>query len=167
MDMRLPDGSGAEACRAILARVPQGRVVMLTIHADEAAVLSAITSGAVGYVLKESDPQLLIDAVNAAAEGKSLLDPAVTPIVLDSLRRSQASAVPNQLSKLSAQEERILQLIAGGHTNRQIAAVLCLSEYTIKSYVSGLFRKLGIDRRSQAAALASSLPTRPPARPDD
>jgi DNA-binding NarL/FixJ family response regulator len=151
MDVRLPDASGIEACRQIRSEHPQTRVVMLTSFADEDAVIAAILAGASGYLLKQSEPERLIAAVETAAAGGSLLDPAVTDTVLRWMRGAAASSA-HPSSRLSEQERKILPLIAQGKTNRQIAAELFLSEHTVKTYVSSLLKKLQLARRAEAAA---------------
>ena len=152
MDIRLPDGSGVEACREIRARRPQTNVMMLTSYADEDAVFASILAGASGYLLKQIGSQALVDAIQTVARGRSLLDPSVTEKVLERVRRMGTSAVDEQLSKLSAQEQRILALIAEGNTNKEIAAAVCLSDKTVKNYVSSILSKLNLSRRSAAAA---------------
>ncbi|MBF8297716.1 MAG: LuxR family transcriptional regulator, partial [candidate division NC10 bacterium] len=117
MDIRLPDGSGVEACREIRGRRPQTKVIMLTSYADEDAVMASILAGASGYLLKQIGSQALVDAIQTVARGRSLLDPSVTEKVLERVRRMGTSAVDEQLSKLSVQEQRILVLIAEGKTN--------------------------------------------------
>jgi two-component system, NarL family, response regulator DevR len=150
MDVRLPDGSGIEACRQIRSDNPGTRVIMLTSFCDEEAVIAAILAGASGYVLKQSAPERLLAAVETAAAGGSLLDPAVSDTVLHWVRGA-ASSSPNG-DRLSEQERKILPLIAEGKTNRQIAGELFLSEHTVKTYVSSLLKKLQLARRAEAAA---------------
>jgi two-component system response regulator DevR len=157
MDVRLADGSGVEACREIRSERPQTRVLMLTSYDDKDAVMASILAGAGGYLLKQAKPQQLIEAVELVARGGSLLDPAVTGTVLDALQRLQAPPGEEPLAALSGQERRILPLIAEGKTNREIAAVLSLSEHTVKTYVSDLFRKLRLSRRAEAAAFVARL----------
>lgn len=156
MDLRLPDGSGVDACRQIRARSPSVRVVFLTSYADEDAVVSSIVAGAAGYLLKATPPQTLLEAVETVARGGSLLDPGVTQVVLDSLRRSAQGGSEDPLiaAGLSVQERHILPLIADGKTNREIAETLGLSERTVRTYVSNLLQKLHLSRRSEAAAYA-------------
>src|SRR5260221_13009699 len=137
MDVRLPDGSGIEACRQIRMNNPNTRVVMLTSFRDEDAVIAAILGGASGYLLKQSDPERLIAAVETAAAGGSLLDPAVSDTVLHWMRGAAATAGHNT-DRLSEQERKILPLIAEGKTNRQIAGELYFSEHTVKTYLSSL-----------------------------
>lgn len=154
MDVRLPDGTGVDACRAIRSAHPSIRVLMLTSYADEDAVFAALVAGASGYLLKQAKAQLLIDAIEIVAEGGSLLDPAVSQKVLDRLRSTATApaTADDRLASLSDQERRILPLIAEGRTNREIADELILSEHTIKAYVSELLGKLDLKRRSEAAA---------------
>ena len=153
LDLRLPDGSGVEACRQILAALPGTRVLMLTTHGEEDAVMGSVLAGAAGYVLKQSDPERLVEAVRAVARGESLLDPGVTRSVLTWLQRTGSRPEPDDpLAGLPEQERRILPLIAEGKTNREIAAALHLSEHTVKTYVGTLLKRLGVHRRAQAAA---------------
>jgi two-component system, NarL family, response regulator DevR len=158
MDVRLPDGSGVEACREIRSELPEVRVLMLTSFADDDAVFSAIVAGASGYLLKQARADALLDAIRTVGRGGSLLDPAVAQKVLDRVRSSAAiTAQDDKLSALSEQERKILPLIAAGQTNREIAATLYLSEHTVKAYVSDLLSKLELRRRSEAAALFARL----------
>ncbi len=151
MDVRLPDGSGVEACREIRSVQPATRVLMLTSYADDDAVFSAIVAGASGYLLKQARAQTLLDAIETVGKGGSLLDPVVTRKVLERLRAPAAQS-EDKLASLSEQERKILPLIAEGKTNREIAEALYLSEHTVKNYVSDLLRKLELRRRSEAAA---------------
>lgn len=150
MDVRLPDGSGIEACRQIRSDNPNTRVVMLTSFCDEDAVIAAILAGASGYLLKQSEPERLLAAIETAAAGGSLLDPAVSDTVLQWMRG--AASTSQSGDRLSEQERKILPLIAEGKTNRQIAGELYLSEHTVKTYVSSLLKKLQLARRAEAAA---------------
>jgi len=151
MDVRLPDASGIEACRQIRSENPKTRVIMLTSFSDEDAVIAAILAGASGYLLKQSDPDRLIIAIETAAAGGSLLDPAVSDTVLNWMRGAAVTA-GHRGDRLSEQERKILPLIAEGKTNRQIATELYLSEHTVKTYVSSLLKKLQLVRRAEAAA---------------
>jgi DNA-binding NarL/FixJ family response regulator len=151
MDVRLPDGSGIEACREIRAQLPDTRVLMLTSYADEEAVLAAIMAGASGYLLKQTRSQELVEAIERVARGESLLDPTVTSRILERLR-SGSSARNDELSLLSEQEQKILDLIADGKTNKEIALEVFLSDKTVKNYVSSILSKLNLRRRSEAAA---------------
>ncbi len=152
MDIRLPDGSGVEACREIRARYPRTKVIMLTSYADDEAVFSSIMAGAAGYLLKQTRGRELVRAVEAVASGQSLLDPTVTHKILESFKRMAADQTINELSHLSEQERRILALVAEGKTNKEIAELVRLSDKTIKNYISNILSKLNLSRRSQAAA---------------
>jgi DNA-binding NarL/FixJ family response regulator len=155
MDVRLPDGSGIEACRDIRAEHPQTRVVMLTSYPDEEAVLSAIVAGASGYLLKQVRARDLVSALESVGRGESLLDPAVTEKVLDRVRRIATSAYTDELAQLTAQEQKILLLVAEGKTNKEIASEVFLSDKTVKNYVSSILSKLNLQRRAQAAAFVA------------
>ncbi len=152
MDVRLPDGSGIEACREIRAEMPQTRVVMLTSYPDEEAVFSAIVAGASGYLLKQVRGRDLIAALEAVGRGESLLDPAVTEKVLERVRRIATGGAQDDLAQLTSQEQKILLLVAEGKTNKEIAAEVFLSDKTVKNYVSSILSKLNLQRRAQAAA---------------
>jgi two-component system, NarL family, response regulator DevR len=152
MDVRLPDGTGIEACRDIRAERAETRVLMLTSYADDEAVYASIVAGAAGYLLKQTRGRELVSAIEAVARGESLLDPAVTSKVLTRMRDLAAGAYKDPLAELSEQERRILGLIAEGKTNREIASTVYLSEKTVKNYVSTILSKLGMERRAQAAA---------------
>ena len=138
MDVRLPDGSGVEACREIRAELPATRVVMLTSYPDEEAVLSAIVAGASGYLLKQVRARDLVAALEAVGRGESLLDPAVTGKVLERVRRIATADQPDELAALTQQERKILLLVAEGKTNKEIAAEVFLSDKTVKNYVSSI-----------------------------
>jgi two-component system, NarL family, response regulator DevR len=157
MDVRLPDGSGIEACREIRAELPDTRVVILTSYPDEDAVLSAIVAGASGYLLKQVRARDLVAALEAVGRGESLLDPAVTGRVLERVRRIAMADQPDELAQLTAQERKILLLVAEGKTNKEIAADVFLSDKTVKNYVSSILAKLNLERRAQAAAYMSKL----------
>lgn len=152
MDVRLPDGSGIEACRAIRESRPETKVLMLTSYADEDAVFASILAGASGYVLKQTRGRDLGDAIASVARGDSLLDAAVTQKVLDRVRNSGKRKAEDPLNTLTEQEQKILHLIAEGKTNKQIADDVFLSDKTVKNYVSNILRKLNLTRRSEAAA---------------
>ncbi len=152
MDVRLPDGSGIEACREIRAELPTTRIVMLTSYPDDEAVLSAIIAGASGYLLKQIRARDLVAALEAVGRGESLLDPAVTEKVLERVRRMASGADRDELSMLTSQEQKILMLVAEGKTNKEIAADIFLSDKTVKNYVSSILSKLNLERRAQAAA---------------
>ena len=155
MDVRLPDGSGVEACREIRSEFPQTRVVMLTSYPDEEAVLSAIVAGASGYLLKQVRARDLITALETVGRGGSLLDPAVTEKVLERIRRIAMGGQSDELAALTAQERRILLLVAEGKTNKEIASEIFLSDKTVKNYVSSILSKLNLERRAQAAAFVA------------
>lgn len=156
MDLRLPDGSGVEACREIRSHQPDTKVLILTSYADQDALFSAVMAGASGYVLKDLNIEAVQNAVITVGRGGSLLDPAMATRVLDRLRQGNARhPADDAFSSLSPQEERILDMIGGGLTNREIAERLSLSEKTVKNYVSQIYSKLHVERRSQAASLAT------------
>lgn len=155
LDARLPDGSGIDAAREIRSVDPSIQVLILTSYEDDEALFAAIMAGAAGYVLKQIKGTDLVDAVRRVADGQSLLDPAVTARVLERIRNPQRE--PAQLRGLTEQERKILDFIADGLTNRQIAAQMFLAEKTVKNYVSSLLAKLGLERRTQAAVLATKL----------
>ncbi len=152
MDVRLPDGTGIEACREIRAEHPEIRVVILTSYPDEEAVLSAIVAGASGYLLKQVRARDLVSALEAVGRGESLLDPAVTEMVLERVRRIATGAYSDEFAQLTSQERKILLLVAEGKTNKEIAAEVYLSDKTVKNYVSSILSKLNLQRRAQAAA---------------
>jgi DNA-binding NarL/FixJ family response regulator len=156
LDGRLPDGSGVDVCRSIRSVDPSIRAIILTSYDDDEALFAAIMAGAAGYVLKQIMGNDLLDVVRKVADGQSLLDPAVTQRVLDRLRDGGASE-PAELRALTPQERRILELVADGLTNRQIGEKLFLAEKTVKNYVTSILTKLGLERRTQAAVLASKL----------
>ena len=155
LDARLPDGSGIDVCRDVRSVDPSIQALILTSFEDDAALFAAIMAGAAGYILKQIRGTDLVDAVRRVAAGQSLLDPAVTQRVLERIRRGPDQ--PDELRSLTEQERRILALVAEGLTNREIAARMFLAEKTVKNYVSSLLAKLGLERRTQAAVLASKL----------
>lgn len=155
LDVRLPDGSGVEVCREVRSSMPTVHCLMLTSYADDEALFDAIMAGASGYVLKEIRGNDLVDAIRQVASGKSLLDPMATQRVLDRLRNGDKH--DSRLDALSEQERRILDLIGEGLTNRQIGENLHLAEKTVKNYVSSLLAKLGMERRTQAAAYVARM----------
>jgi DNA-binding NarL/FixJ family response regulator len=158
LDVRLPDGNGVEVCRDIRTRDPEIQCLILTSFADDDALFDAIMAGASGYVLKQIRGNDLVDAIRKVAQGQSLLDPAVTRRVLERLRRGPEE--DERLARLTDQERRILELIAEGLTNRQIADRIHLAEKTVKNYVSNLLTKLGMERRTEAAVYAARLAER-------
>jgi two-component system response regulator DevR len=151
MDIRLPDGSGVEACRTIREARPETKVIMLTSYADDEALFASIVAGAAGYLLKQTRGQAVIDAIAAVALGQSLLDPDVTGKVLERVRRGRADEDP-AFASLTDQERKVLEHLAEGKTNRVIGEALFLSEKTVKNYVSRILDKLGLARRAEAAA---------------
>lgn len=152
MDVRLPDMSGVEACREIRSADPKVQVIMLTSYADETAIFNSIIAGASGYLLKQIRGEELVRAIETVAGGQSLLDPAVTQKVLEKMKRLASGQRPDEMLELSAQEKRVLALVAEGKTNREIARALGLSDKTVKNYLSHVFEKLNISRRAEAAA---------------
>jgi DNA-binding NarL/FixJ family response regulator len=150
MDVRLPDGSGVEACRSIREANPDVKVIMLTSYADDEALFASIIAGASGYLLKQTRGQAVVDAVIAVAAGRSLLDPDVTGKVLERLRETRAE--DPALASLTEQERKVMSGLAEGKTNREISETMFLSEKTVKNYVSRILDKLGLSRRAEAAA---------------
>jgi DNA-binding NarL/FixJ family response regulator len=155
LDARLPDGNGIDVCRDIRSVDPSIKGLILTSFEDDEALFAAIMAGASGYVLKQIRGTDLVDAVRRVAAGQSLLDPAVTQRVLERIRHPHEE--PPELRSLTEQERRILEHVAEGLTNREIAGKMFLAEKTIKNYVSSLLAKLGLERRTQAAVLATRL----------
>jgi len=155
MDVRLPDGSGIEACREIRGARPETRVIMLTSYPDEEAVLSAIIAGASGYLLKQIRGRDLVSALESVGRGESLLDPAVTERVLQRVRAAATGSATDELADLTSQERKILLLVAEGLTNKEIATQVFLSDKTVKNYVSSILSKLNLQRRTQAAAFVA------------
>lgn len=155
LDVRLPDGSGVEACRDIRDRFPDVKALMLTSFADEEALMSAILAGAAGYVLKRVKGSDLVDDIRRVGSGESLLDPEMTEKLFERLRSGPKT--DPLLAKLSDQEREIVHHIADGKTNKQIAEEMFLAEKTVKNYVSNLLAKMGMSRRSEAAAYVARL----------
>lgn len=151
MDVRLPDGSGIDACRAIRAGRPETRVLFLTSFADDDAVMATILAGAEGFLLKEVSSDRLIGAVKTVAGGQSILDPAVTQRVMVRMKTLTAQVTEEKGDSLSPQEQRVLALVAEGKTNKEIAVSLNLSEKTVGHYLENIFQKLQVTRRAQAA----------------
>jgi two-component system, NarL family, response regulator DevR len=163
MDVRLGDSSGIDATREIRARCPDARVLMLTSFPDEHALISSIEAGASGYVLKQIRRDELVLAVRAVGDGQHVVDKAVTGVLLEQVRAgatSQLRGTDERLSRLSQQEKRILALVAAGRTNREIGAQLDLAEKTARNYVSNILGKLGLSRRTEAAAYLARRTTR-------
>ena len=152
LDIRLPDGDGVTVCRDLRSKMPQLACLMLTSYSDDEALVDAIMAGAAGYVLKQIRGTDLVGAVRTVASGQSMLDPGAASQLMARLRNQSAKRDP--LAGLSGQERRILELIGEGLTNRQIGERMFLAEKTVKNYVSALFAKLGMERRTQAAAYA-------------
>jgi len=152
MDVRMPDMSGVEACRGIRDLRPETQVIMLTSYSDDEALFNSIMAGAAGFVLKQIRGGDLVDAIRKVGSGQSLLDPSVTRRVLERLRKSKYDDTDPKLARLSPQEDRILDMVGQGLTNRQIAEKIHLSDKTVKNYVSSILSKLEVHRRSEAAA---------------
>ncbi|MCW2784136.1 MAG: devR 1 [Marmoricola sp.] len=155
LDARLPDGSGIELCSRLREVAPAVRCLILTSYDDEAAVVAAIRSGAAGYLLKEVEGDSLLSAVRTVASGQSLIDPAMARRVIQWIE--QTSTGPEELAGLTEQQLRILELLAEGLTNREIGLRLYLAEKTVKNHVTRILAALGVQRRTQAALLASRL----------
>jgi two-component system response regulator DevR len=155
LDARLPDGSGIAVCRAVRSVDPNLKALILTSYDDDEALFSAIMAGAAGYVLKDVRGQDLVDAIERVAAGQSLIDPSLVARVLERVRNGPKAAP--ELERLTEQEMTLLRLIAEGLTNRQISERMFLAEKTVKNYVSHLLTKLGLERRTQAAVLATRL----------
>jgi len=164
LDVRLPDGSGVEVCRDVRSARPDLACIMLTSFADDEALFEAIMAGAAGYVLKQVSGSNLIDAIRQVGAGQSLLDPKVTARVLERLRKGPDE--DERLKGITDQERRILNLLADGKTNRQIAEEMYLAEKTVKNYVSNLLTKMGMSRRTEAAVYAARLAERKRRSPD-
>jgi len=158
LDVRLPDGDGVTVCRELRSKLPDLACLMLTSFADEEALFDAIMAGASGYLLKQTLGADLVAAVRTVAGGESLLDPRLAAKVMAKLRAADEQKDP--LAQLTAQEHKVLDLIGEGLTNRQIAERLFLAEKTVKNYVSNLLSKLGMERRTEAAAYAARLAER-------
>ena len=157
LDVRLPDGDGVEVCREIRSKRPEIACLMLTSYADDEALFAAIMAGAAGFVLKQVRGTDLIDGIRRVAAGESLLDPSLTARALERLRTKPED---EGLSELTPQERRILELIGEGMANRQIGEEMFLAEKTVTTYVSNLLAKLGMNRRTEAAAYAARLDER-------
>ena len=155
LDVRLPDGNGVEVCREVRAQHPEIHCLILTSYSEDEALFQAIMAGASGYLLKQIKGTDLVDGVRRVAAGQSLLDPSVTAAVLERLRNGPET--DERLARLTDQERRILDLVADGMTNRQIAEQVHLAEKTVKNYVSNILSKLGMQRRTQAAVYAAGL----------
>jgi two-component system response regulator DevR len=154
MDIRLPGGSGIEACQEITQRLPDTKVIMLTSYAEDEMLFSAIRAGAAGYVLKQIGGQDLVRAIEAVGRGEALLDPAVTKRVFAEMRKVAREEEASAFAELTQQEMHVLQLVAEGKTNREIAQALFLGEGTVRNYVSSILSKLNVANRAEAAAYA-------------
>ena len=154
MDIRMPNGSGTDACRTITTELPDTPVVMLTSYADEEALFEAIAAGASGYVLKRIGSDELVHAIRTVADGRSMLDPAVTAAVLERLRHAAHAEESGAFGELTEQERRVLAHLVQGESNREIAAAMHLAEKTVRNYVSNILAKLSLTSRAQAAAFA-------------
>jgi two-component system response regulator DevR len=152
MDVRLPDGSGVDACRTIRAARTETRILFLTSFADDDAVLATILAGAQGFLLKEVSSEELLKAVRTVATGRSILDSAVTQRVLARIQTQVGASGESKSERLSPQEQRVIALVAEGKTNKEIGASLTLSDKTVEHYLSNVFQKLHVTRRAQAAA---------------
>ncbi len=153
LDIRLPDGTGLDACRTITQTQPKVKVVILTSFQSDSFVYDAITAGAQGYLMKEIDPAGLVQAIFDVAGGKSILDPNATARMMRLMRAQTATTTSEELAALSPQERRVIALVAAGKTNKEIGVQLGLSDNTVKNYLGSIFEKLQIKRRSQAAAI--------------
>jgi two-component system, NarL family, response regulator DevR len=166
LDLRLSDGSGIETCHYLRQAGLEAKVLVLTSYADDHFVFDALSAGASGYLLKEISGDALVEAIEDVAAGKSVLDPAVTDRVLNRLKTSGQGIPQNPLEQLSAQERRVVALVAEGRTNKEIAAQMGLSDKTVKNYLSNALDKLKLTRRSQAATLfVRHTPRTPPFPP--
>ncbi len=154
MDIRMPGRSGIDACRDIVAQLPETRVIMLTSYAEDELLFDAIEAGACGYVLKQIGSDDLIRAIEAVGRGEALLDPSVTRRVLERVREAARKDEAAAFAELTEQELRVLALVAEGKTNREIAQALYLGEGTVRNYVSSILSKLGLTNRAEAAAYA-------------
>jgi len=157
MDVRMPEGGGVDACREIRNSDPAMGVIMLTSYADDEALFNSIMAGAAGYLIKGVPARDLVQSIHDVGAGRALLDPAVTQKVLERIRHPNLDEKDPKLSKLSATEERVLDLVAEGLTNRQIAERIKLSDKTIKNYVSSILQKLQVARRSEAASYITRI----------
>jgi two-component system, NarL family, response regulator DevR len=156
MDVRLPDGSGADVCRAIRTVCPQTRILFFTSYNDETAVLAAVFGGAQGYLLKTVPGEALIQGIKSVAMGESILDPAVTKSVLTRMRSLSKHSSPHDPVDFSLQQRRVLALVAEGKSNKEIANDLNLSERTVRNYLNHIYKKLNVHSRTKAALLFSS-----------
>jgi DNA-binding NarL/FixJ family response regulator len=154
MDIRLPGGSGIEACEEISEKHPNTKVIMLTSYAEDEMLFSAIRAGASGYVLKQIEGESLVRAIEAVGRGEALLDPAVTQRIFQEVRKAAREEEASAFAALTQQEKHVLMLVSEGKTNREIAKALFLGEGTVRNYVSSILSKLGVSNRAEAAAYA-------------
>lgn len=154
MDIRLPGGSGIEACEEITENYPDSKVIMLTSYAEDEMLFSAIRAGAAGYVLKQIGGEDLVRAIEAVGRGEALLDPAVTQRIFQEVRKAAKEEEASAFAALTQQEKHVLVLVSEGNTNREIAKALFLGEGTVRNYVSSILSKLGVSNRAEAAAYA-------------
>ena len=154
MDIRLPGGSGIEACEEIAEKYPQSKVIMLTSYAEDEMLFSAIRAGASGYVLKQIGGEDLVRAIEAVGRGEALLDPAVTQRIFQEVRKAAKEEEASAFSSLTQQEKHVLLLVSEGKTNREIAKALFLGEGTVRNYVSSILSKLGASNRAEAISMA-------------
>jgi len=154
MDIRLPGGSGIEACEEISEKHPETKVIMLTSYAEDEMLFSAIRAGASGYVLKQIEGEGLVRAIEAVGRGEALLDPAVTQRIFQEVRKAAKEEEASAFAALTQQEKHVLMLVSEGKTNREIAKALFLGEGTVRNYVSSILSKLGVSNRAEAAAYA-------------
>jgi two-component system response regulator DevR len=161
MDIRLGNSSGIDACRQVVAQLPDTKVIMLTSYAEDEVLFAAIQAGAAGYVLKQTGGQDVVRALQAVAQGQALLDPALTERVFANVRRAARDQETAAFAMLSEQEQRVLGLVAAGQTNREIAQRLHLGEGTVRNYVSNILGKLGVANRAEAAAYATKHNLKP------
>ena len=155
MDIRLGNGSGIDATREIMAKLPASKIIMLTSYAEDEVLFAAIQAGAAGYVLKQAGSQDVLRALQAVAEGQALLDPALTERVFSQVRQAAHAQEATAFAMLSEQERRVLALVTEGRTNREVAQTLHLGEGTVRNYVSNILGKLGVANRAEAAAYAT------------
>ena len=161
MDIRLGNSSGIDACREVVAQLPDTKVIMLTSYAEDEVLFAAIQAGAAGYVLKQAGGQDVVRALQAVAQGQALLDSALTERVFAQVRRAARDQETAAFAMLSEQEQRVLALVAAGQTNREIAQGLHLGEGTVRNYVSNILGKLGVANRAEAAAYATKHNLKP------
>jgi two-component system response regulator DevR len=154
MDIRLPGGSGIDACGEISENYPESKVIMLTSYAEDEMLFSAIRAGAAGYVLKQIGGEDLVRAIEAVGRGEALLDPAVTQRIFQEVRKAAKEEEASAFAALTQQEKHVLVLVSEGKTNREIAKALFLGEGTVRNYVSSILSKLGVSNRAEAAAYA-------------